>query len=72
MVAITVGRVCVKLTGRDAGSKCVVTKMVDAHTVEIKSAGRKKERKCNIMHLEPTQQIIDAANADAVTTALGS
>jgi large subunit ribosomal protein L14e len=55
MSAIKVGRVCIKTRGRDAGSKCVVTKVIDENFVEVKSDGRKKERRCSIRHLEPTE-----------------
>lgn len=55
MTAIKVGRVCVKLAGRDAGEKCVVTKMIDDNSVMVKCSSRKKERKCAIRHLEPTE-----------------
>ena len=53
--AIKVGRVCIKTRGRDAGSKVVITKVIDDCFVQVKSDARKgKERKCSIRHLEPT------------------
>ena len=58
MSAIGVGRVCVKIAGRDAGEKCVITKVMDANFVEIKSPARKKVRKCAIRHLEPTDVVV--------------
>jgi len=58
MSAISVGRVCVKIAGRDAGEKCVITKLMDANFVEIKSPARKKARKCAIRHLEPTDVVV--------------
>jgi len=60
MSAIKVGRVCVKLAGRDAGDKCVVTKVLDESFVEIKSQGRKKMRRCSIRHLEPTDVVVSS------------
>ena len=60
MAAITPGRVCIKLAGRDAGQKVIITKIVDDNYVMIKSPVRKKERKCSIKHLEPTDILISA------------
>ncbi|MFN3910111.1 MAG: KOW motif-containing protein [Candidatus Anstonellaceae archaeon] len=54
MSAIKEGRICIKLTGRDAGQKVIITKIIDKNFVMIKSPIRKKERKCAITHLEPT------------------
>ncbi|MFA5108446.1 MAG: KOW motif-containing protein [Candidatus Micrarchaeia archaeon] len=54
MSAIKEGRICIKLAGRDAGEKVVITKVLDKNLVMVKSPGRKKERKCSIVHLEPT------------------
>jgi len=67
-----IGRICVKIAGRDAGKQCVVVDNIDANTVLIDGATRR--RKCNIMHLEPTQQLIKLdknAAHDAVVNALG-
>jgi large subunit ribosomal protein L14e len=60
MGAITVGRVCIKTAGRDAGEKCVITKIIDKNFVEIRSIARKKIRKCAIRHLEPTDAIVSS------------
>ncbi|MFH1306442.1 MAG: 50S ribosomal protein L14e [Candidatus Micrarchaeota archaeon] len=60
MSAIKPGRICVKLAGRDAGEKVVVTKVVDNNCVMIKSPKRKKERKCAIKHLEPTDVAVSS------------
>jgi large subunit ribosomal protein L14e len=54
-----IGRICVKLAGRDAGKKCVVLDIVDETFVLID--GQTRRRKCNIMHLHPTTQAIDIA-----------
>ena len=58
---IEVGRVCVKLSGREAGKICVVTKKIDKTFVEItgpKKLTGVKRRRCNIMHLEPTKYLL--------------
>ena len=52
-----IGRVCVKIAGRDAGKKCVIVEIIDDTSVLIDGATRR--RKCNITHLEPTKQILD-------------
>jgi large subunit ribosomal protein L14e len=49
---IEVGRICVKIAGRDAARKCVVVDILDNRLVMID--GETRRRKCSIMHLEPT------------------
>jgi large subunit ribosomal protein L14e len=62
MPAIQVGRVCIKLKGRDSGEKVVVTKVIDDSFVMIRSPARKKgDRKCAVMHLEPTDTIVSVS-----------
>lgn len=51
-----IGRLCVKLAGRDAGKKCVVVDVLKDNFVLIDGATRR--RKCNILHLEPLAQSI--------------
>ena len=51
-----VGRVCIKVAGRDAGNKCVVIEVIDNNYVMID--GMTRRRKCNIVHLEPLKEII--------------
>jgi large subunit ribosomal protein L14e len=58
MAAIQVGRICIKKTGRDAGKKCVITKVVDENFVQAKVTGAKKARKVSIRHLEPTSTVV--------------
>ena len=57
MALFDIGRVCVKLAGRDAGKKCVVVDVLDQHTVLVD--GETRRRKCNIIHLEPLEQTLD-------------
>jgi len=52
---IEVGRVCVKLMGREAGRKCVIVDIVDDNFVVVtgpKSLTGVKRRKANVRHLE--------------------
>ncbi len=75
MALFEVGRVCVKIAGRDAGERCVIVEVLDAHTVLVDGATRR--RKCNVKHLEPLAETLDVkkgATHDAVAkafTALG-
>lgn len=48
---IEVGRVCLKIAGRDAGLKCVVVEVLDKNFVMID--GQTRRRKCNMIHLHP-------------------
>ena len=56
-MTLTIGRLCVKIAGRDAGKKCVVLDHIDKNYVLID--GETRRRKCNIMHLEPLDQTIE-------------
>jgi ribosomal protein L34E/ribosomal protein L14E/L6E/L27E len=67
-----VGRLCLKIAGRDAGKRCVVVEAATDGVVMID--GETRRRKCNVRHLEPLPQVLDvkkgAARAD-VTKAFG-
>ena len=54
---ISIGRICVKIAGRDAGKRCVIVDILDGPFVLIDGETRRK--RCNIMHLEPLEQKID-------------
>ncbi len=68
---LQVGRVCVKKYGRDAGSRAVITKLLDGNFVGIITAKRPKERRCNAAHLEFLDEVIDASNKELVNRTLG-
>lgn len=53
---IEIGRLCVKIAGREASKKCVVVDILDKNFVLID--GQVKRRKCNIQHLEPLEEKI--------------
>lgn len=68
MVSLEVGRVCLKVAGREAGKLCVVVKKLVGEGAKSESfilvTGPKlltgvKRRRCNIEHLEPTQHIVE-------------
>ena len=58
MPAIEVGRVCIKISGREAGEKCVIVEVIDDKFVEVVGTNI-KNRRCNIKHLEPVDQTIE-------------
>lgn len=58
MVSLDVGRVCMKVVGRESGMYCVVLKNINKSFIEI--TGPKlltgiKRRRVNINHVEPTK-----------------
>jgi len=63
------GRLCVKLAGRDAGNVAVVVYNIDNRFVLID--GNVRRRKCNIMHLEPLDEVLkikkNASHSDIVS-----
>jgi large subunit ribosomal protein L14e len=54
-----IGRVCVKIAGRDAGLRCVIVSILDDNFVMVD--GETRARKCNIKHLEPTSTVLEIA-----------
>jgi large subunit ribosomal protein L14e len=61
MPAIEVGRICVKVAGREAGRKCVIVDIIDENFVLVtgpKSLTGVKRRRANIKHLEPTDKVV--------------
>jgi large subunit ribosomal protein L14e len=57
MALFDIGRVCVKLAGRDAGKKCVIVDIKDEHVVLLD--GETRRRHCNVKHLEPLNETLD-------------
>jgi len=65
-----IGRMCVKLAGRDAGNRCVIVDIIDNTYCLIDGAVRR--RKCNFAHLEPLDdklEIRKGASHDDVKSA---
>lgn len=77
MPAIEIGRICVKVTGREAGRKCVIVDIIDNNFVLVtgpKSLTGVKRRRANIRHIEPTDKLIKinrGASDDEVLKAIG-
>jgi large subunit ribosomal protein L14e len=62
MPAIEIGRICVKLTGREAGRKCVIVDSTDKSFALItgpKSVTGVRRRRANVNHIEPLQDKIE-------------
>jgi large subunit ribosomal protein L14e len=76
MPAIEVGRICVKVSGREAGKKCVIVDLTDKSFVLItgpKKVTGVKRRRANANHIEPLQDKLDlkrGASDEEVTAAL--
>lgn len=59
-MVMDIGRVCLKLAGRESGEKCVVVDNLDNVFVVVSGPGVKR-RRCNIAHLEPLEQKVEVA-----------
>lgn len=67
-----IGRLCIKLAGRDAGRECLIVENIKDSFVLID--GNTRRRKCNISHLELLPQKADlkkGASHEEVMAALG-
>ena len=53
---IDVGRICYKIAGRESGRVAVVIDKINDNFVFID--GQVKRKKCNIIHLEPTDKVL--------------
>ncbi|MEM2112133.1 MAG: 50S ribosomal protein L14e [Candidatus Bathyarchaeia archaeon] len=61
MPAIEVGRICIKVVGRESGKRCVVLDVIDKNFALItgpKSVTGVKRRRVNINHIKPTEEKI--------------
>jgi len=55
--AYDVGRVCVKLMGREAGRRCVIVDVIDRNYVLVAGPDVKR-RRVNMSHLSPTGDVV--------------
>ncbi len=51
-----IGRLCIKIAGRDARKKAIIVDILDGFFVLID--GQVRRRKCNIKHLEPLDKVL--------------
>lgn len=56
---IEIGRLCVKLVGRDAGKECLIVDILDKNKNFVLIDGNTRRRKCNTDHLEILPQKAD-------------
>jgi large subunit ribosomal protein L14e len=62
MSALDVGRVCVKLTGREAGCRCVIVDIIDRNYVLVTGPQEitgVRRRRVNMSHLKPLDERIE-------------
>lgn len=67
MPAIEVGRICVKIAGREAGKKCIIVDVIDKNFLLItgpKQVNGVKRRRVNISHVEPTEKKVDITRGE--------
>ena len=68
MPAIDVGRICVKLVGREAGKKCVIVDVVDKNFVLVtgpKKLNGVKRRRVNVNHVEITERKVNIQRGES-------
>jgi large subunit ribosomal protein L14e len=59
--AFDVGRVCVKISGRDSGKRCVIVDQMDKNFVLVtgpKQVSGVRRRRVNVNHLKPLEEKI--------------
>ena len=72
---IEIGKLCVKLAGRDAGKECLIVDILDKNKQFVLIDGNTRRRKCNTNHLEILPQKADikkGASHEEVVKALAS
>jgi len=67
LVAIDIGRVCLKLQGREKGKKCVILDVIDRNFVVVAGPGVKR-RRVNMDHILALDETVnvqrDASDAE--------
>jgi large subunit ribosomal protein L14e len=61
MSAMEVGRICVKLTGREAGGRCVIVDVIDRNYVLVtgpRELTGVRRRRVNMNHLRPLDEML--------------
>ncbi len=67
---IEVGRVCIKIAGRDAKKIAVIVDTLDKNFVLID--GNVRRRKCNIKHLEPLDLVLKIKKGESTDGVLAA
>ncbi|MGD8507215.1 MAG: 50S ribosomal protein L14e [Candidatus Bathyarchaeota archaeon] len=68
MPAVEVGRICVKIAGREAGKKCIIVDVIDKNFLLItgpKQVNGVKRRRVNVSHVEPTERKVDVSRGES-------
>ena len=62
MSAMDVGRICLKLKGREAGRRCVIVDVIDRNYVMVSGPFERtgvRRRRVNMSHLEPLDEVVE-------------
>jgi large subunit ribosomal protein L14e len=65
---VEVGRICVKITGREAGNKCIIIDVIDKNFLLItgpKQVNKVKRRRVNVSHVEPTERKVNITRGES-------
>ncbi|MDH5783768.1 MAG: 50S ribosomal protein L14e, partial [Candidatus Bathyarchaeota archaeon] len=68
MPAVEVGRICVKITGREAGKKCIIVDVIDKNFLLItgpKQVNGVKRRRVNVSHVELTEKKVNVSRGES-------
>lgn len=68
MPVVEVGRICVKITGREAGNKCIIIDVIDKNFLLItgpKQVNKVKRRRVNVSHVEPTERKVNITRGES-------
>jgi large subunit ribosomal protein L14e len=65
-----IGRVCVKIAGRDAGKLAIILEKPSGVMVLVD--GNVRRRKCNIKHLDPTKDVLKIKAKASTEEVLGA
>jgi len=66
--AVEVGRICVKITGREAGKKCIIVDVIDKNFLLItgpKQVNGVKRRRVNVSHVELTEKKVNVSRGES-------
>jgi large subunit ribosomal protein L14e len=62
--SLDIGRICIKLTGREVGCRCVIVDVIDRNYVLVTGPQEMtgvRRRRVNMSHLRPLDEKVDIA-----------